>query len=169
VGELGRQHIHVASDFDFLHKGWFQDVAWSSRLGFVQFSRDDNRRLRSAARFSGLRVRAATIAHYLSGYMGKTVDDEKPWPWPKKTRLVSSARGALPKRIPAPDVQVSWKSVRQIAIEELGAPETDFIDHQTGEQLSPTSWRRAGQGATAERPPPPFHAFFFRLRHPVAV
>src|SRR5262249_5220393 len=56
VGELGRQHAHIASDFDYINKFWLQEISTSSGLGFVQFSRKDNHTLRSAARFSGSRV-----------------------------------------------------------------------------------------------------------------
>ncbi|MGH8012023.1 MAG: hypothetical protein ACREQ4_05950 [Candidatus Binataceae bacterium] len=102
----GRLHEHVASDFDFIHHGWLKDAALRCGLGFPQFSRKASAELRRAARFSGRAARAGTIAHYLSGYLGKGDADGKPWPWPPHTRLLSSARGVLPKRAPAADRRI---------------------------------------------------------------
>ena len=119
-GELhGRLHLHAASDFDFLHKLWLQDHCYRCGLGFCEFERRDTKALHSAARFSGRRVRGATIAHYLAKYL--STPDQRPWPWPNHARLVSSGRGILPPRETKPGWRFTWRKVSRVAIEELGA------------------------------------------------
>lgn len=124
AGELhGRLHAHAASDFDYLDKRWLQDVCFRCGLGYCQYERKETRTLRSAARFSGPRVRASTIAHYLSKYL--TTADDAPWPWPRHARLVSAARKVLPLRQSKPGWCFTWQSVARVAVEQLGAVEVD--------------------------------------------
>jgi hypothetical protein len=122
----GRLHEHVASDFDFIHHGWLKDAALRCGLGFPQYSRKESTALRRATRFSGPSARGRTIAHYLSGYLGKGDSQGKPWPWPPRTRLLSSARGVLPKRTPAADCRVTWRRVAAVAVDLLGAEWCDW-------------------------------------------
>lgn len=120
VGELrGRLHAHVASDYDFVDHGWLKDACLRCGLGFPQFERKETRDMRAAARFSGPRVRSATIGHYLSKYLSKAADDA-PWPWPARARLVSAGlRRKLPQRVPKAGWSWSPGSVATVAVELL--------------------------------------------------
>lgn len=134
IGESGeRLHAHAASDFDFIWQPWLNDLALRHGLGFVQFSRKDSKTLRAAARASGPRIRNRVIARYVSKYLGKAADDEKPWPWPKHTRIVSAARGELPPREPATDCFVKFgQSVAFVALTEFGV----VLDDETQRKVN---------------------------------
>ncbi len=121
AGELhGRLHSHVASDFAFLHHGWLDAAALRCGLGHVQFEQSATNKLHVLARMTTPEHRGRSIAAYLSKYLSSTPDDA-PWPWPKRARLVSAARGQLPPRPPKPGWCFTPKSVALVAVDGLGA------------------------------------------------
>ena len=148
VGEVnGRLHAHAASDFDFIHHGWLNDHALACGLGFVQYSRKESREVRRAAQFSGRRERAQSIAVYLSKYLAKGSEG---WPWPSHTRLVSSARGVLPARIPASDVFATSESPRAAVEHYFGVAQETLPEDLTSWFACPG----AAPATSASRAPP---------------
>jgi hypothetical protein len=121
AGELhGRLHTHAASDFIFLDHGWLDAAALRCGLGHVQFERRETGDLHMLASISMPAARGSAIALYLSKYLSSTPDDA-PWPWPRRSRLVSSARGQLPPRPRKEGWHHTWLSVARVAVDEFGA------------------------------------------------